>query len=197
MRVAAVIVAGGRSSRMGRDKAFEEINGQSILTRILARLKPQADLIVINARDGQDQYSKTGYRLVPDILQISTSPFAGLHAALQFARHENFDSVLTVPCDTPFLPDDLVARLSGGESDAVIAASAGQMHYLTGLWASSLHAKLENFLFEGQLFRLQDWAAYCKAVAVDWPVEPYDPFFNVNTPNDLAEARRIAMELLI
>jgi molybdopterin-guanine dinucleotide biosynthesis protein A len=195
MKLVAIIVAGGRSSRMGREKALEEINGQSILARIISRLQPQADLVVINGRDGHDRFSMTGCRFLADSLRTVQSPIAGLHAALQFAHQEGFDFALTVPCDTPFLPHDLVSRLAASGSEAAIAASAGQSHFLTGLWSSQLYIKLEEFLSGRQIFRLQDWVAYCEAVVVDWRLEDHDPFFNVNTPEDLAVARRIASEV--
>ena len=75
-----------------------------------------------------------------------------------------------------------------------MAASAGQAHYLTGLWSIALLPTLEAALDRALLPRLQDWTAMCNAAVVDWPAMPYDPFFNVNTPGELAEAERIAAE---
>jgi molybdopterin-guanine dinucleotide biosynthesis protein A len=194
MKLAAVIVAGGRSSRMGQEKAFAEIGGRHILARIIERLAPQVTLVAINANGPAGRFSGTGCPIVADRPGGVATPLAGLHAALQFAVDRRFDFVLTVPSDTPFLPRDLVMRLAAADSPAAIAASGGQAHYLTGLWAASLLGEAAAALGMAHVPRMQDWVERARAVVVDWPVEPYDPFFNVNTPDDLAEAGRIAAE---
>ena len=194
MRLAAVIVAGGRSSRMGREKAFEEINGHSILSCIIERLRPQVDFLAINSNAQPGLFAPWGCPVIPDVFKAVGTPLAGLHAALEFAHLEGFEFLLTVPSDTPFLPPDLVERLSATGCDAAIATSGGQAHYLTGRWASVLRLDLASFLSAGISSRLQDWVAHCRAALVEWPVRHHDPFFNVNTPEDLLEARRIAAE---
>lgn len=193
MNAAAVIVAGGASSRMGREKAFEIVRGRTIMERITTCLQGQVATIVINANGDVSRFSDTGLPVIADISKAGT-PLAGLHAALHFADTHGFDAALTLPSDFPFLPGDLVARLAGARRPAAIAASGGQQHYLTGLWSRDLLRELEQALESPRLPRLQDWARQCHAAAVEWPVEPYDPFFNVNTPEELAQAQRIAAE---
>lgn len=194
MNILAVIVAGGRSARMGREKTFELIGCVTMLDRIISRLKPQAAMLAINANGDAGRFRQTGLRTVGDIRPEAATPLAGLHTALSLAKAGAFETVLTVPSDTPFLPADLVARLAGAGRVAAIAASRGQAHYLTGLWSTSLLPDAGKALDEPVMPRLQDLAERWRAATVSWPDQPFDPFFNVNTQPELAEARRIAAE---
>lgn len=194
MRIAAVIIAGGRSSRMGREKAFESVGRKTILTRIISSLRPQLEDIIINANGVSERFREIGLPVIPDLHSAAGTPLAGLHTALTVANDEGFDAVLTVPSDCPFLPADLVARLVQAEAPAAVAASGGQAHFVTGLWRPALLHQLGKALDQPRLPRLQDWAREAGAATVEWPTDPYDPFFNVNTPGDLAEANRIAAE---
>ncbi len=193
MRIAGVIIAGGRSIRMGEEKAFLTIGGRSIAAGIIERLSPQVAAIAVNANGPASRFSELGLRVVPDLRTDVGTPLAGVHAGLRWVRNEGFDAVLTVPSDCPFLPHDLVSRLAAARLPAV-ASSGGQTHVLTGLWPQTLLEKLEQAMHGGGMLRVKDWAVQAHAMTVDWPVVPYDPFLNVNTPQDLALARRIAAE---
>lgn len=197
MRLAAVIIAGGRSSRMGREKAFETIDGITILTRIITCLRPQVSDVIINANGPATRFHDMGLAVIADLDSSVRTPLAGLHTALLHATQHELDAVLTVPSDCPFLPVDLVSRLAAAETAAAIAASGGQAHFVTGLWRPILLHHLAKALDRPRLPRLQDWARAAGAVTVEWPADPYDPFFNVNTPEDLAEANRIAAEFAL
>jgi molybdopterin-guanine dinucleotide biosynthesis protein A len=192
MNICAVIVAGGRSTRMGREKALETVRGRRIIDRVIAAVSAQVDMVAINANGDISRFADTGLAVFPDDAPDVGTPLAGLHAALGFAVRQGMKAVLTVPSDTPFLPGDLVARLDAAGARAAIAASGGQDHYLTGLWSSSLLGEIRKALAQPHLPRMQDWAKACGAAVVEWPAAPHDPFFNVNTPNELAEAERIA-----
>lgn len=194
MKICAVIIAGGRSSRMGREKAMETVRGRRIIDRVIAAVARQAELTAINANGDAARFADTGLRVFPDEEPGIGSPLAGLNAALAFAGREGFNRVLTVPSDAPFLPDDLASRLSSAGGQAAIAASGGQAHYLTGLWSSHLLHDVGTALEMPQKPRMQDLAMLLRASVVGWPSEPYDPFFNINTPAELAEAERIAAE---
>ena len=196
MRIAAVIIAGGRSSRMGEEKALLQLGGKPLLGHVIQRIAPQVTAIIINANGDARRYAEFALAVIADLRPEVGTPLAGLHAGLLWARAEGFDAVLTVPCDCPFLPGDLVAKLLGANAQAAIAASGSQRHFLTGLWHCALLETLEHAIDHEGMFRVKDWAAACQAVAVGWADEPYDPFYNVNTPEDLAEAARIAAEFL-
>jgi molybdenum cofactor guanylyltransferase len=188
MKIAAVIIAGGSSTRMGRNKALIDLAGRPVLQWVVDRISPQVDGLAINANSSlMDHF---GLPIVSDVRHGIGTPLAGVHAGLCWARNAGFDTLLTVPADSPFVPCDLVAKLGAGAP--VIAASAGQVHYLTGLWPVSQLQALEQSNFR----RVQDWAKHCHARTIEWPAEPYDPFFNINTPEDLARAEVIAAQFI-
>lgn len=193
MNPAGVIIAGGKSSRLGGGpKCLREVGGRSILARIVSRISPQAGIVAVNTGDAAVGEAAAGLPLIPDRKRGIGTPLAGIHAALSWARDIGADRVLTVPSDTPFLPADLVERLAAAGAPAAIAASGGQPHYLTGLWPVPLLAAIEDAIERRGLFRVRDWADAAGAASVNWPVEPFDPFFNVNTVQSLAEAADLA-----
>ncbi len=192
MKIIGAIIAGGKSSRMGgEEKAFLTLSGKSFLDLVIGRFDQQVDRVVINANGDGQRFSDTGLQVVPDIMTTLTTPLAGLHASLSFAR--NADFLVTVPSDTPFLPLDLVSRLVEQAQDggAAIAHSGGQDHYVIGAWKAELLTDLEKAIQKEGLFRVKDWARHVSAGIVRWPVLPYDPFFNLNTPDDLKRAENI------
>lgn len=194
MRIAGVIIAGGRSTRMGAEKALAMVAGKPILQHIVERIAPQVDALALNANGDSSRFASIGVPVIADLRGDIGTPLAGLHAGLHWASSQGFDAMLSLPSDCPFLPRDLTARLDAGTLPA-IASSGGERHVLTGLWPSSLLAALDTALGDGGMFRVKDWAALVKARSVEWTVEPFDPFLNVNTPEELAEANRIAAEL--
>jgi molybdopterin-guanine dinucleotide biosynthesis protein A len=197
MKICAVIIAGGRSARMGREKAFEAVRGKRIIDRIVFRLQGQVAAVAINANADLSRFAYLDLPLISDLHVGSGTPLAGLHAALAFADTQGFDAVLTAPSDVPFLPTDLAHRLMMAGRRAAIAASGGQAHYLTGLWQRGLLSEAEQALNAVTVPRMQDWARRWEAAVVEWPATPYDPFFNVNTPQELAEAERVAAEFAL
>jgi molybdopterin-guanine dinucleotide biosynthesis protein A len=192
-RVLGALIAGGKSLRMGREKCFVTLRGQSLLGYTLQRLTPQVDAVVINANGDAKRFAAFGLPVVPDVLAQVTMPLAGLHAVLCHGVAQGFSHALVVPSDTPFLPPDLRRRLE--DASPAIARSAAQDHYLTGFWPTALAATLGHALEDGQLARMKDWITLAEARAVEWPVQPFDPFFNINTEADLAAAERIMEQL--
>jgi molybdopterin-guanine dinucleotide biosynthesis protein A len=191
MRVLGAIIAGGHSSRMGgEEKAFISLAGIALLSRVMSRIGFQVDEMVINANGNASRFTAFGKNIIADELLNLTTPLAGLHAALSFAQANNFDAVLTVPSDTPFLPLDLVSRLSeaGQHTGAAIATSGGQQHYLTGLWSSAMVTPLAKAIATQGIFRMKDLDQVFHIERADWMVEAVDPFFNINTPHDLIAA---------
>ncbi len=190
MRVLGAIVAGGQSRRMGGgEKAFAVLNGVSMIERVISRIAFQVDDVVINANGAGARFAHLGRTVIADALDVRT-PLAGLHAVLAHARSHGFDAVLTVPSDTPFLPLDLVARLSeaGAATGAAIAMSCGQCHHLTGLWSTAMAEILEHLLAAQQVRRMMDLGDHFEIATADWGELAPDPFFNVNSPDDLKAA---------
>jgi molybdopterin-guanine dinucleotide biosynthesis protein A len=194
MKIIGAIIAGGQSNRMeGREKAFLELASKPVILHVIEQLEPQVDQLVINANGDATRFFEFGLEVVPDVLTSLTTPLAGLHAALKFTKSVAAEVLVTVPSDTPFLPFNLVAKLleKAVVRGAAIAASGDQEHYIIGAWKTELLDNLEKAIASDDLFRVKDWAHRASAQKVEWPVKPHDPFFNVNTPEDLRIAEQI------
>ncbi len=186
MSVLGVVIAGGQSRRMGgAEKAFLPLDGLPLIAHVLNRLRPQVDDLVINTNGVPTRFAEFGCAVVPDMLTEIGTPLAGLHAGLNYAVQHGFSAIVSVPSDAPLIPMDLVSRLRGA---SVIAVSNAQSHYLTGYWDCSLLPELTSALATQNLRRVQDWAKLVHAENVEWPVDPVDPFFNINRPQDLLAA---------
>jgi molybdopterin-guanine dinucleotide biosynthesis protein A len=195
-----VVLAGGLARRMGGgDKARLRIGDRTILERVLARLKPQCAALILNANGDPTRFADTGLDIVPDSVPGFAGPLAGILAALDWAAAHAPDlaDVVSVPGDCPFLPSDLVARLFSArarEGMPLACARSGQWrHPVIGLWPLDLRSDLRNALVDEGLHKIETWTARHGVAIADWPAMPIDPFFNVNTPEDAAEAERIAM----
>ena len=186
--ISGVILAGGKGRRMGGiDKGLMRFHGRPLVAHVAERLQPQVDELVINANQNLDQYAAMGYPLISDHIPCFVGPLAGLHAALTTTRH---DWVVTVPCDSPFLPTDLVARLHEGMQRAnvrvAIAKTFDQIHPVFCLCQRTALAHLSDFLVGGGR-RFQQWIATLDAVEVPFDEAP-EAFENLNTREDLARA---------
>jgi molybdenum cofactor guanylyltransferase len=185
--IAGVILAGGLGSRMGgRDKAWVEYRGTALIERVLERFAPQVDLVIVSANRDLGRYSALGLAVVPDVLPGHRGPLAGLQAAFRATSHE---LLAAVPCDGPFLPVDLVARLYQGlrehAAQVAIARAAGRVHPVFCLCARSVAPSIDAALASGQ-GRLEAWCRSVPMVEVEF--EDGDAFRNLNTLGDLTDA---------
>ncbi|MCB1378781.1 MAG: molybdenum cofactor guanylyltransferase [Alphaproteobacteria bacterium] len=189
-----IVIAGGQSRRMGAEKTLLQIGDQTILQRTLERLSAQVDQVALNANGNVDRLAAFGLPIIPDRRTDLGTPLAGLHAGLSWAVEHDFDHVVTVPSDCPFLPADLVGRFTRRPTRPTIAASLGQCHFLTGLWPTRCLDLLGEAIDQRHLRSMKSWASAAQVEIETWQAEKFDPFFNVNTPDDLAEAVQIAAE---
>ena len=191
----AVVLAGGLARRMGGgDKPLVALGGRPLLGHILDRLRPQVSLLALNANDDPARYRSFGLPILPDSLPGRPGPLAGILAALDWAAAAGATHVLTVPGDTPFLPLDLAQRLAAAVlagAPAAMAASGGRRHPIAGLWPVSAREALRRAIRDEGVRRADDWARRLGAAAVDFAIDPFDPFFNLNSPDDLARAERL------
>ncbi len=195
-----VILAGGLATRMGGgDKALRELHGQPILAHVIERLRPQVAGMALNANGDPARFAGWGLPVLADSVEGFAGPLAGVLAGLDWAAAEGAESIVTVAADTPFFPGDLVARLTAGAaaagtSIALAATPEGDRvnrHPTFGLWPVALREDLRAAL-EGGLRKVVLWTDRHGAVTVTFPAEPFDPFFNINTPEDLAQAERLS-----
>ena len=195
----AVLLAGGLARRMGGgDKPMKTIGGKTILERVIARLAPQSDCLILNANGDAARFASFGLPVVADTVEGFAGPLAGILAALDWAAANRPDIqwVLSAATDCPFLPRDLVARLQQARmnenAQLAVAASGDQTHPVVGLWNVALRGELRHALVVEDIRKIDRWTARYKLATVTWPVAPLDPFFNANTVEDIAEAERIA-----
>lgn len=201
-RIPAVVLCGGRASRLGGvDKPLLRVGSRSILTRVLERLHPQAGALAINAGGDEKRFAAYDMQVLPDPVEGQPGPLAGILAALGWAADQGAGSVLTVAGDTPFLPADLVTKLVAARAsrpDAVaVAASLGHLHPVCAVWPVSAKAPLRDLLIGRSIRRVMTALEALGHVSVAFaPLtiagHDVDPFFNVNTPDDLACAVRLA-----
>lgn len=194
-----VLLAGGLARRMGGgDKALRQVGGKSILARVIGALQPQCAGLVLNANGDPARLAEFGLPVVADDVPGFKGPLAGILAGLDWiaAHRPDVEFALSAPTDTPFLPGDLVARLqhSQEQNDAEIAcaSSGGGVHPVVALWPVGIRQDLRHALVEEDLRKIDRFFARYRLAIADWPIEPFDPFFNANEPEDLAKADAIA-----
>jgi molybdopterin-guanine dinucleotide biosynthesis protein A len=193
-----LVLAGGLARRMGGgDKPLRQIGGATILNRVLARLRPQCDAIILNANGDPARFAWTGLPVVADSVPDFAGPLAGVLAGLDWAAEHAPDIayVASVPGDCPFLPKDMIERLHKArvaeERPLACARSGEWRHPVVALWPVALRDDLRHALTEEGLRKIEIWTARHGVALANWPAEPVDPFFNVNTPDDAAAAEQI------
>jgi len=198
-----LILAGGLARRMGGgDKARITIGGRTILDRVIATMKPQCSALIINANGDPARFADTRLPVVPDSVPDFAGPLAGILAGLDWAAAHapQIADIASVPGDCPFLPSDLVARLATARADArtplACARSGKWRHPVVGLWPVALREDLRQALMVEGLHKIEIWTARHGVAIADWPEKPVDPFFNVNTPDDVTAAETIAAQAL-
>ena len=194
-----VILAGGLARRMGGgDKTMRAIAGRPILDHVIERLAPQCASLILNANGDPARFDAWGLPIVPDDVPDFAGPLAGVLAALDWTalHHPAIEWVVSVAGDCPFLPRDLVARMqterTAMQAELAVAASGDQSHPVVGLWKVSLREALRHALVVEECRKIDRWTARYRLVTTQWPVTPVDPFFNANTPDDVAEAEALA-----
>ena len=205
MKLAApvgVILAGGTARRMGGgDKTLLRLAGTTILEHIVARILPQVSALAVNANGDPARFAAMSLPVILDTIEGSPGPLAGILAALEWVSltRPGVRDVVTVPADSPFLPLDLVARLIEARDRAgagiAIAAGAHRRHPVIGLWPVALAPSLRHSIEVSGTRRVGDFIDQNGAAIAEFSSLPFDPFHNVNTPDDLTEAERLAASL--
>jgi molybdopterin-guanine dinucleotide biosynthesis protein A len=183
--VTGVILAGGQGRRMGGvDKGLKPLRGRPMVEWVLERFVPQVDEVLINANQNLDVYGQLGHRVIPDVIGGFAGPLAGLHRGLREAAH---DLVATVPCDSPFLPTDLIVRLRAAleqrETEIAVAKTGDQPHPVFCLCRRGVVTSLGDFLAGGGR-KIDAWYSKLRVAEVLFDDEA-DAFSNVNTENEL------------
>ncbi|MGI1662876.1 molybdenum cofactor guanylyltransferase MobA [Palleronia sp. KMU-117] len=191
-----VILAGGLALRLGGgDKGLLPLDGPTILDHVIDRLGPQVAGLALSANGDPARFARLGLPVLPDSMPGHPGPLAGVLAGLDWAAGRGDEAIVTAAADTPFLPEDLVPRLLLAAETAgapiALAATPDGRHPTFGLWPVALRDDLRAALAQGTR-KVTDWADRHGAATALFPDGPFDPFFNVNTPDDLARARALA-----
>lgn len=184
--VTGLVLAGGQGSRMGGvDKGLQSFRGRPMVAHVIERFAPQVDELLLNANRNALEYERFGHRVIADEIEGFAGPLAGFERGL---AHASGALVATVPCDSPFLPHDLVSRLrtalEANRADLAVAKTGPQAHPVFCLMRRSVHPSLRDFLASGQR-KIDRWYAALAVVEVAFDDEP-DAFLNINTREELS-----------
>ena len=195
MKVVGLLLAGGQSRRMGGgDKALRMLGGVTLLDRVIERLRPQVDALLLNANGDPSRFARFALPVVSDSIPGFAGPLAGVLAGLDWAAAQgpDYPYIVSVATDAPFLPDDLVMRLTNGlmkaGADLACAASGGRVHPVFGLWPVRLREDLRRAMVEEEIHKVDLWTRRHRLMTVPFADIPVDPFFNANRPEDFDDA---------
>ena len=198
--ITGVLLAGGLARRMGGgDKCLLRLDGERILERVIARAKPQVETLILNANGDPSRFAEFELPVVGDVMGDFAGPLAGILTGMEWARSESPGTkwLVSFATDAPFLPCDMVVRfLNAAEhehAEIVCAISAQRTHPVFALWSLDLKDELKTAMINEGIRKIDNWTARYKIAHVDFEFGPgeYDPFFNVNRPENLDEAKRL------
>jgi len=195
--ILGVILAGGQSRRMGRDKSFIKLNGKTLIEHTIIKVKKFLPNLIIISNENKNEIMKYGIDLVNDCLGKNQGPLIGVMTAMKYIKDnkKNFDWIATFPCDTPFFPELLIKKFidnsKSKKSLLYFASSKGQRHNVFGLWSLKLYDKLHNDIVNKNSRKVEDWAEQNDVQRIEFSFEKDDPFFNINTEEDLIKAKEL------
>ncbi len=200
--VTGVLLAVGMAKRMGGgDKGLRALGGRPIMDYIVERVRPQVAALLINANGDPERFSGYGLPVIADVISDESrgvaGPLGGVLTGMEWAaaNQPQCPWVATFACDAPFAPTDLVARFLAAVEDEGVdmacAKSRGRAHPVFGLWPVAKAGELRQAMIEEDMRKIDRWTARYNLIEVDFAADPFDPFFNINAPENLAEAERL------
>ncbi len=196
--ILGVILAGGKSRRMGRQKPFVPLAGKPLVQHSIDRLRVQVTELVINVNDEHERYTAFGCPVIEDSLPGHRGPLVGVLDGLAWAREhkQDFRGIITLPCDIPFVPNDYVSKLilpSNDDRHTRYAVEKTGKHFLCAYWPCSVESQLREFVEAGHA-KVETFHSSVGGVAVDFSDRAFDAFFNINTPEDVAVAHQMMLD---
>jgi len=193
--ILGAILAGGQSKRMGKDKLFLELNNKKLIEHTIDKVKKYLKKIIIITNQDNEFFFKNNLTTVKDCIEGQLGPLVGILTAMKWAK-ENLSKcswIATFPCDTPFFPECIIKYFfeesEKKESLILCASSHGRKHNIFGLWSLNLYDKLKDDLINKKVRKVQDWTEKNKIKNLEFKFKDYDPFFNINTEEDLEFAK--------
>ena len=199
--ILAAILAGGQSKRMGKDKLFLEFNNKKLIEHTIDKVKKYLKKVIIITNQDNEFFSKNNLITVKDCIEGQLGPLVGILTAMKWAK-ENLNKcswIATFPCDTPFFPEKIIESFikesEKKESLILCASSHGRKHNIFGLWSLDLYDKLKDDLINKKVRKVQDWTEKNKIKNLEFTFKDYDPFFNINTEEDLEFAKKLSKKI--
>ena len=199
--ILGAILAGGQSKRMGKDKLFLELNNKKLIEHTLDKVKKYLKKIIIITNQDNEFFFKNNLTTVKDCVEGQLGPLVGILTAMKWAK-ENLSKcswIATFPCDTPFFPESIIKSFieesEKKESLILCASSHGRKHNIFGLWSLDLYDRLKDDLINKKVRKVQDWTEQNKIKNLKFTFNDYDPFFNINTKEDLEFAKKLSKKI--
>jgi molybdopterin-guanine dinucleotide biosynthesis protein A len=200
--ILGAILAGGQSKRMGKDKLFLELNNKKLIEHTIDKVKKYLKEVIIVTSQENEFFSKNNLTTVKDCIKGQLGPLVGILTAMKWAKENltNCSWIATFPCDTPFFPEsiikDFIKESKKRESLILCASSHGRKHNIFGLWSLDLYDKLREDLINAKIRKVQDWTEKNKIKNLEFKFKDYDPFFNINTLDDLKFAKKLGIKII-
>jgi len=199
--ILGAILAGGQSKRMGKDKLFLEFNNKKLIEHTLDKVKKYLKKIIIITNQDNKFFFENNLTTVKDCIEGQLGPLVGILTAMKWAK-ENLSKcswIATFPCDTPFFPESIIESFieesEKKESLILCASSHGRKHNIFGLWSLDLFEIIKNELINKKVRKVQDWTEKNKIKNLEFEFKDYDPFFNINTEEDLEFAKKLSKKI--
>jgi len=199
--ILGAILAGGQSRRMGKDKLFLELNNKKLIEHTIDKVKKYFKQVIIITNQNNEFFLKNNLTTVKDCIEGQLGPLVGILTAMKWAKDNSNKCswIATFPCDTPFFPESIIESFieesKKKESLLFNASSHGRKHNIFGLWSLDLYDKLKNDLVNNKIRKVQDWTEKNKIKNLEFKFKGYDPFFNINTEEDLEFAKKLSLKI--
>ena len=199
--ILGAILAGGKSTRMGKDKLFLELNNKKLIEHTIDKVKKYLKQLIVVTNQNNEFFSKNNLTVVKDCIEGQLGPLVGILTAMEWAKQNSkkYSWVATFPCDTPFFPETIIKSFikESERKDSLILcdSSHGRKHNIFGLWSLDLYDKLKDDLINKKIRKVQDWTEKNKIKNLEFKFKDYDPFFNINTKEDLEFAKKLSKKI--
>ena len=199
--ILGAILAGGQSRRMGKDKLFLELNNKKLIEHTIEKVKKYLKQVIIVTNQNNEFFIKNNLTVVKDCIEGQLGPLVGILSAMKWAKENSnkYSWIATFPCDTPFFPESIIKSFieesKKKESLILCASSHGRKHNIFGLWSLNLYDKLKDDLINKKIRKVQEWTEKNRIKKLEFKYKDYDPFFNINTEEDLEFAKKLNIKI--